>query len=70
MSETLRPPSDQVITVSCICTGIPCPRCKRNRIHRPTSNGYDPAPNKVGHYPWFWGLRGCDECNARRAGDT
>lgn len=58
--------SDDIVTFSCLCQGILCPRCKRNRIHRPISNTYSPETNSMMHYPYFSGMMGCAEC--RRGG--
>jgi len=56
------------ISVTCLCHGIPCPRCKMALIHRPVSNTYDPEANEIRHWPYFAGLMRCAEC--RRKGDT
>lgn len=69
LREAQRPDEDEVVRVSCLCQGIVCPICGKNRMHRPISNAYDPARNHVSHYPYFYGQRGCDECAARRAAE-
>lgn len=53
---------DDIVAFSCLCQGILCPRCKRNRIHRPISNTYSPETNSLMHYPYFSGIVGCAEC--------
>ncbi len=55
------------ISVTCLCHGIPCPSCNTRLIHRPISNTYYPATNRIEHWPYFAGLANCDECrlNAR-----
>jgi hypothetical protein len=57
------------ISVTCLCHGIPCPRCKKTLIHRPVSNTYYPDVNEVWHWPYFAGLGGCTECRAMVLGD-
>src|ERR1017187_8402298 len=32
---------ERALRISCICDGIPCPRCKTNRIYRPISHQWD-----------------------------
>jgi hypothetical protein len=54
--------SEEYISVSCLCKGIPCPKCKKNKIHRPITNSYSEEDNSVGHWPYFSGMRACDEC--------
>lgn len=55
----------KILTVRCLCSGIICPKCKKNRIHRPTSNSYDPETNEVWHNPWFMGMVGCRQCRRK-----
>ncbi len=50
------------ITVSCICSGILCHKCKVNMMRRPISNSYDEESNTIGHCPYFMGWFGCWEC--------
>ncbi len=50
--------------VRCICDGIACTNCSRNRIRRPTSNYYDERDGRVWHTPYF--LTICRECIAAR----
>ena len=54
---------ERAVTISCICDGIPCPRCKTNRIHRPISNQWDERGG-FGHNPWFAGMNPCKECRS------
>lgn len=49
--------------VECICGGVTCPRCKTNTIHRPASNYYDLATEKVWHVPYFKSI--CADCNTK-----
>jgi hypothetical protein len=58
---------EKLISVSCLCEGILCPKCKKNKIHRPVSNSYFPEDNSVWHYPYFSGMRPCDECRNKKA---
>ena len=58
--------SEEYLGVSCLCDGIVCPKCKKNKIHRPISNSYDPESNTIGHSPWFTGMMGCDECRKKK----
>lgn len=53
------------IEISCICDGILCPQCGKNKIHRPISNSYDPASDKVVHYSSYSGIAGCKECRIK-----
>jgi len=55
------------ISVTCLCHGIPCPRCKATLLHRPVSNTYYPESNEVWHWPWFTGMNGCVKCRSKRA---
>lgn len=54
--------SEEYIGVSCLCHGIPCHRCKKNKINRPISNSYYEQDNAVWHHPYFSGMRACGEC--------
>jgi hypothetical protein len=56
------------ISVTCLCHGVLCPRCKTTLVHRPGSNTYYPEANEVWHWPYFAALAGCAEC--RSAGRT
>ena len=56
---------EEVIEVSCLCEGIPCRRCGKNKIHRPISNSYDPETNTIRHHPSFSYMRPCDGCRSR-----
>ncbi|MBU2028869.1 hypothetical protein KJ761_03185 [Patescibacteria group bacterium] len=58
--------SEEYISVSCLCQGIPCPKCKKNKIHRPISNSYSEEDNSIGHWPYFSGMRACDECRKEK----
>ncbi len=50
--------------VTCLCEGILCRRCEKNRIHRPISNSYDPETNTIRHHPWFSYLKPCNACRS------
>ena len=52
------------VSVTCLCRGIPCSRCKTHLIHRPGSNSYEPDTNSIGHWPYFAGMLPCEECRA------
>ena len=54
--------SEECLSVSCLCDGILCHKCKKNKIHRPISNSYDEINNDIGHWPWFTGMMPCEEC--------
>jgi len=54
---------DDYFSVSCLCQGILCHKCKQNKIHRPISNSYYEDENCIWHNPWFTGMRWCDECS-------
>lgn len=51
--------SEEYLGVSCLCVGIPCPKCEKNKIHRPISNSYDERSNSIEHWPWFSGMMSC-----------
>lgn len=53
---------EEIIGVSCICDGIPCSKCKKNKIRRPISNSYDEEDNSISHTPYFAGMIPCHEC--------
>jgi hypothetical protein len=53
------------IGVSCLCTGILCGRCGKNKIHRPCSNSYEEDGNCIGHWPYFSGMMPCAECRRK-----
>lgn len=55
-------------TVTCLCDGIPCPRCHVNKIHRPISNSYDPETNEIGHWAYFTAMMPCPACRAKERG--
>ena len=60
--------SERVITVSCLCDGILCPKCKKTIIRKPGSNEYDPETNTVWHLSGMAGMfiaRGCEECRKK-----
>jgi|SRR3989344_2021737 len=58
--------SEKHLTVSCLCDGILCPICKKNKIHRPISNSYDPETNQIWHHPYFTGMMGCGKCREKK----
>lgn len=53
---------EEQIGVSCLCDGISCSKCKKNKIHRPISNSYNEIDNSIGHWPSFSGMMPCYEC--------
>ena len=55
------------VSVTCLCHGVLCPRCKTTLIHRPVSNTYYPDGNEVWHWPYFAALAGCAECRSKCA---
>lgn len=57
--------SEEYLTVSCLCDGILCPKCKKSKIHKPISNSYDEESNTIEHWPWFTGMRPCNECGEK-----
>jgi len=57
-----------IVTLSCLCWGILCGRCKKNRVYRPISNTYNPESNRLEHVPWFGGMMPCDECRNKGQG--
>ena len=50
------------VRVRCLCNGVLCQRCKKNKVHASGSSSYDEATNTVGHWPWFAGMAPCREC--------
>ena len=58
--------SEECLGVSCLCEGILCAKCKKNKIHRPISNSYNEEDNSIGHWPYFSGMRPCDECRKNK----
>jgi len=54
------------LTVQCICDGILCRTCKKNRIHRPISNTWDERGG-FGHWPYFTAMMPCKECRTKKA---
>lgn len=55
------------ISVTCLCHGILCSRCKKNRILRPISNVYYPESNSIEHVPYFFAMVHCDDCRAKES---
>mgnify|MGYP001580801400 CR=1 FL=1 len=58
--------SEEYLGVSCLCDGILCRACNKNKIHRPISNTYDVATNQIWHYPYFQGMKSCGECREKQ----
>jgi len=56
---------EKPLTISCICDGIPCRRCKKNLIHRPISDQWD-EHNGFRHNSYLAGLFPCKECAPKR----
>jgi hypothetical protein len=56
---------EKPISVTCLCNGILCPKCKENKIHRPVSNSYIESSNSIVHWPWFTGMTKCDVCRKK-----
>ena len=52
------------VEVGCLCEGITCRRCGKNKMPRPISNSYDPEANAIRHHPSFSYMRPCDECRS------
>lgn len=57
---------NEVISTSCLCDGIICPKCHITKMHRPISNQYDQQANMIWHSPWFAGQAGCSECRKKK----
>ncbi len=57
---------EEFTPVRCICEGILCRGCGKNKIRRPTSNHYDEETGRVWHTPYFAVVSPCDACRARR----
>lgn len=61
-----REKSEEYISVSCLCEGIICKACGKNKIHRPISNSYEEETNSIGHWSYLSGMRPCDECRSKK----
>ena len=59
-----RCPRNAQVGMTCLCHGIPCPRCKTRLIHRPISNTYYRESNSMEHVPSFSGMIPCTACRA------
>ncbi len=59
--------NEEYINVSCLCDGILCHKCKKNKIRRPISNSYDEESNSIWHTPYFSAQFGCVECREKRS---
>jgi hypothetical protein len=57
--------SSTPLTVQCICDGILCRTCNKNRIHRPISNTWDERGG-FGHMPYFAAMMPCKDCRAKK----
>jgi hypothetical protein len=57
------------LRVQCICDGVLCPRCKKNRFHRPISNVWTERGG-FEHIPAFRGWFPCDECEEVRQAEA
>ena len=64
-ADSFREDDEMIVTFSCLCWGILCGRCKKNRIYRPISNTYNPKSNRLEHVPWFCGMMPCHECRRK-----
>lgn len=53
------------LTVQCICDGILCRTCNKNRIHRPLSNSWEERGG-FGHMPYFAAMIPCKDCRAEK----
>ena len=51
-----------IVRVKCLCNGVLCRGCGKNKVHASGSNSYDKATNTIDHWPWFAGLAPCWEC--------
>jgi hypothetical protein len=54
------------LTVQCICDGVLCPSCKKNKFHKPISNTWTERGG-FGHIPYFRGWLPCNECYQKRS---
>ncbi len=57
---------NQIISTSCLCDGIICPKCHISKIHKPVSNQYDQETNSIWHSPWFAAQAGCQKCRDKK----
>jgi hypothetical protein len=60
-----RPPTGEMVGVTCLCHGRPCPGCGK-MLNRPISNTYYPKTNHVEHVPYFAGWFSCGECERKK----
>lgn len=58
------------VTVLCICDGIPCSKCGKERIHRPISNYWSEASGTILHCSYFSAQMPCAKCRAKKSADT
>ena len=54
------------LEVSCLCDGILCPTCKKNKIHRPISNSYDEEGSDIVHHSYMSWVTACGECRVKQ----
>jgi hypothetical protein len=53
------------VKLLCVCDGIPCRRCKTNRIRRPISDHFNEFDGRIWHSPYFAGLLPCTSCREK-----
>lgn len=73
LNDDLSPSSrreEAVVAVLCICDGIPCPKCGKERIHRPISNYWNEATGTILHCPYFSAQIPCSTCRAKQEANT
>jgi hypothetical protein len=59
------PEPEKVLKIKCLCDGMPCRACRKNRIHEWLSNTYDLETNSVIHWFYFAGYPLCEECRGK-----
>jgi|GEM_PF-1429872 len=57
----------EMVSVSCLCQGIPCRVCHTNKINRPGSNSYNETTNHIEHWPGFTAQMPCSQCRQKKA---
>lgn len=59
----------EIVSVTCVCDGIPCTRCGRP-THRPITNFFVEETGRIVHAPWFGQLIPSRRCRAKGGGGT
>jgi len=58
------------VTVTCLCSGVPCLGCRTHLVHAPAMNSYDAESNSIRRWPSLGGEMLCRECRSIEASKT